>query len=321
MAARRVVHGGLNPVTFDRFAEKANRHIRIGAGLFDAFFDGEIDGLEIVAVADIDDMPPERAHGGEGALHAEGVLRDAAGEFGVVVRNDEDERVDAIFFGQAGDGRERLLGFTFHRSAIGNRANGDAIIPPDFVRDGEPLGLRQSGAERAVAEENAFRVQMRFAVAGELAPDAAKTFQVFEGHAVEAVIGAEGVDSIFGVTGVVDEIKGLVPGAAFDREHDAVNGGHDFGESGRAAPMAGRAAVDGVDIHQRDESAVGAGIAEDDIGAGGVFDRDGILGRPGGGGGEPRFDDQGREGRGIDGFNDRSIGGHNFSVFQWFECK
>src|SRR6185369_18005111 len=98
-----------------------------------------------------------------------------------------------------------FLGFTLHRGAVRDRANGDAIILRALVGDGESLGLRQSGAERTIAQKDPLRVQMRFAMTGKLAADAAKTFQVLKRHAVEPVIGAQGVDSVFGMTGIIDE--------------------------------------------------------------------------------------------------------------------
>ena len=51
---------------------------------------------------------------------------------------------------------------------------GDAIASGHFVGDGQALRLRQRRAERAVAEQHALGIQMRFAVAGQLARDAAK---------------------------------------------------------------------------------------------------------------------------------------------------
>ena len=42
--------------------------------------------------------------------------------------------------------------------------------------------------------------------------DAAKALQILEGHAVEAIIAAQGINAVFRVAGVVDEIVGLMPG-------------------------------------------------------------------------------------------------------------
>ncbi len=61
-----------------------------------------------------------------------------------------------------------------------------------------------------------------------------------------------------------------------------MNGGHDFGESGRAAPVRGRAAVDRFQVHQRHQGARGARVAQNDLLALGVFDRGGELGGPAG---------------------------------------
>ena len=73
---------------------------------------------------------------------------------------------------------------------------------------------------------------MRFAVAGQFALDAAKAFQILERHAVETIIAAQGVNPVFGVPGVVDEVIRLIPLAALSGKHDAMNRRHDFGESG-----------------------------------------------------------------------------------------
>ncbi len=118
---------------------------------------------------------------------------------------------------------------------------------------------------------------MGFTVAGQFALDAAKPFQILEGHAVETVIGAQGINPILAVPGVVDEIVGFMPGTVFDREHDAVDGRDDLGKSRRAAPMRSRAAVDGAHVHEGDQSAAGARITQDDLLALRIFHLDGKL--------------------------------------------
>jgi len=92
-----------------------------------------------------------------------------------------------------------------------------------FVGDGNPLGLRKAGAERAVAEEDALGIDVGFTVAGEFAFDAAEAFERVKGHAVKSVIGAQGVNAVLGMAGVIDEIIGFVPGAAPGGEHDAMH--------------------------------------------------------------------------------------------------
>ena len=77
------------------------------------------------------------------------------------------------------------------------RANDLELV---YALHGHLVRLRQRGTKRTVAEENSLRIQMRFAVAGELAVDAAKTLQAIEGQAVETAM-AEREPPEFSVTG------------------------------------------------------------------------------------------------------------------------
>ena len=102
---------------------------------------------------------------------------------------------------------------------------------------------------------------MGFAVAGQLAFDPAEEFQILERHAVKTVIRPERIDAVLRVAGVVDEIVGLVPGTVLDGKKEPVNRRHDFSEGGGPSPVACGAAVDGVDVHQRDQCAGGPRVS------------------------------------------------------------
>jgi hypothetical protein len=79
--------------------------------------------------------------------------------------------------------------------------------------------------------------------------------------------------------------------------------------------MASGTADDGVDVHAGDEGAGGAGVGQGDGLAGGVFDRDGVLGRGARGGGEFVREGEGLE-RGGFNFGDGGIVcGHGRWVF------
>ena len=153
---------------------------------------------------------------------------------------------------------------------------------------------------------------MRFAVARELARDAAETLERVERHAIETVERAQGIDAVLRVAGVVDEVERLVPLPPLRGEHDSVNGGHDFRERRRAAPMAGRAAVDGVDIHERDGCAAGARVGERDVRAGGVTDHRRKFRCGGRRGREFGFKFEWRKSGHFEGFHYRGISSHKF---------
>ncbi len=310
VAAGGAVLGGLDAVAFDGFDVEADGAVGLGAGGVDGGDEGLVDGLEVVAVGDGEDVPAEGGEGGEGGGHAEGVLADAAGEFGVVIGEDQDEGVQAAAGGEAWDGGEGFLGFALHGGAVGDDAEGDAVVVAESIAEGEALGLGEGGAEGAVAEEDAFGVEVGFAVAGEFALEAAEAFEGVEGEAVVAVVGAEGIEAVFSVAGVVDVMEGLMPGAALGLEHEAVDSGVDFGEGGGPAPVAGGAAVDGVDVHEGHEGAGGAGVGEEDIAVLGVSDADGVARGLGGGGRQAGPQGKGREGRRGERFNGRFVFSH-----------
>ena len=74
-------------------------------------------------------------------------------------------------------------------------------------------------------------------------------FQIIERHPVERVLGAQRVNSVFRVAGIVDEIIALMPRPIFFRKHHAVNCSHDFRQSRRSTPVAGRPADHGMGVH------------------------------------------------------------------------
>ena len=190
------------------------------------------------------------------------------------------------------------------------RADGDAITFGHLIGNRESLRLGKSRAERPIAQQNALRIQMRFAMASQLALDAAKAFQVFECHSIKTIVCAQRIDAILGMAGVVDEIISFMPGRGLNGKHVAVNGRHDFGEGSGTTPMTGRATVDCVDIHQRDQGTRRARIAQDDLLAFGIFDGDGIFGRPRRCASQFALKNQRLQRWSFDRFNNTSIGGH-----------
>ena len=310
VASRRIRLGVLDPVTLDRFRQQADRLCRIGHRRRDSPLDCGKNGLQIVAVGDGDHVPAQRAHGRERQLHREGVFGYAAGQFCVVVRNNQHIGIDAALPRQTGNGRERFFRLALHRRAVADSANRHAIAPGDFVRDGQPLGLGQGGTERAVAKKNALRIQMRFAVAGQFALDAAKGFEVFKTHPVKSIVGAQRVDAIFCVARIVDEVERFMPLASLDGKHDPVNRRHDFCESGRSTPVTGCAAIDRVHVHQCHQRPSRARIAQNHLLPGGVFDFDEIFREATRRGGESGFDIQRSQGRHLDLFNHGLVFGH-----------
>jgi hypothetical protein len=145
---------------------------------------------------------------------------------------------------------------------------------------------------------------MRFPVSGELALDGTEAAEGIERHAVEAVERAKRINTILGMTGVIEVVVGLVPFTRGFRKEEMVDGGVQLGEGSRTTPVAGSPAVDGVDIHERDESTSGAGIRDGNILTGKAFDLYGILRSGARCGGEPAFDGRRLESGSGGGFDD-----------------
>ena len=82
------------------------------------------------------DVPAERLERVKRRLHAEGVLGDAAGEFRVVVGDDEDVRVDPPFDREPGMAAKRLARLALHRGSVGQGANGDPVAARGVIREG-----------------------------------------------------------------------------------------------------------------------------------------------------------------------------------------
>ena len=314
VATGGILLGRFDAVAFDRFRQQTDRPGRVGLGCGDPLLNCEINRLQIVSVRHRDHVPSQRAHRRERPLHGEGVFRYASRKLGVIVRNHQHIRVHTRFGSQAGNGRERFFGLAFHRRAVAHGTNRNAIAFGNLVRDGQPLRLRQRGTERAVAEQHALRIQMRLAMASELAFDAAKRFQIFKCHSVESVVGAQRVNAVFGVAGVVDETKRFMPLAAWHGKHDPVDRGHDFCERGRPAPVTGRAAIDRVHVHQSHQRARGARIPQNHFLPRRVFDSNGILRRAARRGREPGFEIQRSQRRRFNLFNDGLVFSHKIPV-------
>ena len=272
MPAGGALHRGFDSETLDGLDPEANRGARIGPRLFQAALHRQIDRGKFVAVGHLDDIPAQRAHRRERRLHAERVFCDAPDRLVSLSEMTRRKGLTRPLAARPGMAAKASLA-ALHRSAVGNGADRDTVILEQMIRDGQALRLGKRRAERPVAQEHPFRVQMRFAVAGQFALETAESLQILERHAVKSIIGTQGINAVLRVAGIVHEIKGQMPGAVLDGKHEAVNGGHDLGKGRRAAPMTSRAAVDGMDIHQRDQGAGGARIAQHHLRAGGVSTR------------------------------------------------
>lgn len=118
-------------------------------------------------------------------------------------------------------------------------------------------------------------------MAGELGLDAAETLEAVRGHAVEAVIGPDSIDSVFRVTGVVDEIEGFEPRTFGSREEDAMHSRAHLGEGCRTSPVASGTSHNGVNVHQGYQGASGPWVRQGDGIAGAVLNLGGVAGVPG----------------------------------------
>ena len=310
MTAAGVLGRGLDAVAFDCLGPKTDRRVRIGFCQFDPLFNRKVHRLQVVTVRHGNHVPPQRAHRRKCGLHRVSIFGDAPGELGVVVRNHQHVRVHSPFGGQTGNSGERFFGLALHRRAIADGANRHAIPFGDPVGDGQALRLRQGRTERTVAEQHTFGIEMRLAVAGELAFDAAERFQVVKRHLIEAVVGSQRVDAVLSVARVVNEVKRLIPFAALRREHDAVDRRHDFCKGRRPAPVTSRPTIDGVHIDQRQQRARGARIAQDHFLAGGIFDLNGVFRSASRRARETRRQIQRRQRWCFDLVNDRFVFGH-----------
>ena len=92
--------------------------IWICPGLLDGLLHEMINRLQIVAVSEQKSHSSRVPPSPEMTLHAEGIFRDPAGKFCVIVRDDEHERIHSILGRQTGNGREGFLGFAFHGCAV-----------------------------------------------------------------------------------------------------------------------------------------------------------------------------------------------------------
>jgi hypothetical protein len=128
----------------------------------------------------------------------------------------------------------------------------------------------------------------------------------------KTIIAAQGVNAVFGMAGVVDEIESLMPRPPLGGEHEAVNGGHDFGERRRPAPVAGRAAIDRLGVHQRHQRARGLWGSPSTTSSPLAFlTLTEYLGGPAGVGASLEGIFSGVSGGAFDGFDNRFILGHN----------
>jgi len=150
-------------------------------------------------------------------------------------------------------------------------------------------------------------------VSGQLALDAPEFFQVLERHAVKAILGAQGIDAVFGMAGVVHKVVGLVPRPPFDCEHDPVDRRHDFSQGRRPAPMTGRSPNHCMRVHQRDKGPGHHRVGQRDVLPGGVLDLHGIFRALGWRGGQPVGQIQGTQRGNIDGFHGSDFSGHGLA--------
>src|SRR5687768_8280516 len=112
----------------------------------------------------------------------------------------------------------------------------------------------------------------------QFALDAAKTFQVFKAHPVKAIICAQGINAVFGVSSVVYEIKILMPWLVSGHKHEPMNGSHDLSKGCRSSPMASRSAIHRMDIHESHQGSRCFWIAQTHFLASGIFDWNRIFG-------------------------------------------
>ena len=303
----------LHPESLHRLYPEANGPARVPFGLGHRLLHRQINFLQILALLHVAHVPAEGRQGGERRLHREAVLGDSAGKFGVVIRDNEHKGVELFTSRQSGNRRQGLLGFTLHARPIGNHAKRQAVPLGQLITKRQPLGHRESGPERPVADENAFRVEMAFPVTGQLTLDPAEFFQVLESHSAESVLGAERVDPVLRVARIVDKVKGLVPGPALGCEHDPVDRRHRLGQRGRAAPVAGRPADHRVGVHQRDQGTGHDRICQRHLLSGRIFDLHRILRALGGRGSQPIGQLQGAQRGNLYGFHGSDFSGHTIA--------
>ena len=101
VTAAGAFHCLAHAITFHRLDPQTDRRAWVGSRFRDAALHSQINLLQIVAFRHRDDVPAEIFHSQESRLHAERVLADAPGKFGVVIRNRQDERVQPILGGQS----------------------------------------------------------------------------------------------------------------------------------------------------------------------------------------------------------------------------
>ena len=151
---------------------------------------------------------------------------------------------------------------------------------------------------------------MAFAVAGQLALDRTEFFQVIKSHSVEAVLSPQGVDAVFGVSGIVHKVIGLVPCPPFFGKHHAMDRRHNFCQGRWSPPMTRGPADHSMGVHQGDQSPSHRRIGQHHFLAGSIADLDGIFGSLLGGSREAVGDVEGAQRRCLDGLDRSYFSGH-----------
>ena len=119
---------------------------------------------------------------------------------------------------------------------------------------------------------------MTFSVTGKLAmnsPEAAQRGVILP---VKIIIGSQRVNTVLGVTGVINEIICLMPLASIGAKHHCVSRCHDLRKGCWPTPVTSRTTDHGMDIHQGHRRARGVGVRDRDGFAGGVVYAHGIFG-------------------------------------------
>ena len=278
MSTGGILLGGFDAVSLDGLEPDAHGFLRVCGRVRDRLLNRGVNQLEVMPLLNFSNIPTQRSHGFKGGLHGKRIRGDASRQLGVVVGNDHDEGIDSPLASQTRDSRKGLFGFTFHGGSVRHQQHSDSLVPGQLVSDGQTLGLTNGGTQRSIGQKNSLGVEMRFTVAGQLGLDASETLQGLGSHSVKTIIGADGINAVLRMPGVVDEVVGLVPGAIRGREEHTMDSGADLSEGRRSTPVAGGTANNCMNIHERDQGPCCPRIGQGDGVSGSILDLSGVAG-------------------------------------------
>ena len=190
MSAGRALFRFLYPITLDRFHPKTNRSPRVSLRLYQCLFHRLVHFFQILPFLDGTNVPPQFRQSRKCGFHRKTVFRNSSGKFGVVVRNNQNKRVDLIPARQSWNRRHCLFGLALHAASVRNYAECYTIPFCQFVTQSQSLCDRNSRAQRSVANEDAFWVEVAFSVPSQLAFNGAKLFQIIKRHSIEPILRA-----------------------------------------------------------------------------------------------------------------------------------